>query len=103
MGNEVFPTCPRSSLQVMVLEGVVQDLRLVEPRCMGRSEAVAPPPATGPEVLSCQSGSVAGIAVVNQVHAAQLVMATLESLQLGDIVHGVFRLNARGFHSAGVN
>jgi hypothetical protein len=70
---------------------------------MGRCESVTPPPSTGLEVLSRESGGVAGIAVVNQVHPAQLVMSTLEPLQLPDIVRRIFRVNARRFHAAAVN
>src|ERR1035441_3648139 len=103
MGDELFPTSPRPSPQVAVPEGVVEDLGLVQPGRMGRCEPVTPPPATGLEVLSRESGGVAGIAVVNQIHPAQLVMATLESLQLPDIVRRVFGLNARRFHPAAMN
>ena len=103
MGDELFPTSPRPSPQVAIPEGVVEDLGLVQPGRMGRCEALTPPPATGLEVLSRESGGVAGIAVVNQVHTAQLVMATLESLQLPDIVRRVFGLNARRFHPAAMN
>ena len=46
---------------------------------------------------------MAGIAVVNQIHALQVVMATPESLQLLDIVRRVFRLDARRFHPAAMN
>src|SRR5271166_293595 len=103
VGDELLPACPRPSPQVVVPEGVVEDLGLIQPGRMGRCEPVTPPPATGLEVLSRQSSGVAGVAVVNQVHAAQLVMATLESLQLPDIVRRVFRLNARRFHPTTVN
>ena len=68
MGDELFPTCPRSSLEVSVPEGVVEDLGLIQPGRMRRCEPAAPPPAAGLEVLSCESGGMAGIAVVNQVH-----------------------------------
>ena len=87
----------------MVAEGVVEDLGLVEPGRMGRCESGTPPPVTGPEVLSRQPGGVAGVAVVNQVHASQVMMATPESPQLLDIVLRVLRLEARRFNPAAVN
>ena len=37
--------------QVVIAEGVVEDLGLVEPGRMGRCEPGTPPPATGPQVL----------------------------------------------------
>ena len=48
-------------------------------------------------------GCVAGVAVVNQVHASQVMMATPESLQFFDIVHCVLRFDARRLHQAAVN
>jgi len=70
---------------------------------VGRCEPRTPPPATGPEVVSCPAGSVAGIAVVDQVHAPQVMVATPESLQLLDGVRRVFPLKACRFHPAAVN
>src|SRR5271165_2662506 len=103
MSDELLPTRPRPAPQVVVAEGVVEDLGLVEPGRMGRCESGTPPPVTGPEVLSRQPGGVAGVAVVNQVHASQVMMATPESPQLLDIVLRVLRLEARRFHPAAVN
>ena len=103
MGDELFPTCPRSAPKIVVAECVVEDLRLVEPGRMGRCEPRTPPPAAGSEVVSCSLGGVAGIAVVYQVHAPQVMMATAEFLQLLDVVRRVFRLRACRFHPAVVN
>ena len=60
MGDELLPTRPRPAPQVVVAEGVVEDLGLVEPGRMGRCEPGTPPTMTGPEVVSCQPGGVAG-------------------------------------------
>src|SRR5438128_1349025 len=98
MGDELLPTRPRSSSQVVVAEGVVEDLGLVEPGRMSRCEPGTPPPATGSEVRARPPGGVAGITVVNQVHALQVSMATPESLQLRGVVRRVLRLDARRFH-----
>ena len=103
MGDELLPIPPRPSLQVVVAEGVVEDLGLVEPGRMGWCEPGTPPPATGPQILLREPCRVAGIAVVNQVHASQVMMATPESLQFFDIVHRVLRLDARRLHQAAVN
>ena len=103
MGDELLPIPPRPSPQVMVAEGVVEDLGLVEPGRMGRCEPGTPPPATGPQILLRELCRVAGVAVVNQVHAAKVMMTTAESLQFFDIVHRVLRLDARRFHQAAVN
>src|SRR6188472_113198 len=70
MGDELLPIPPRSSPQIVVAEGVVEDLGLVEPGRMGRCEPGTPPPATGPQILLRELCRVAGVAVVNQVHAA---------------------------------
>jgi hypothetical protein len=87
----------------VVPEGVVEDLGLIQPGRMGRYEPVTSPTAAGLEVFSRQPGGVAGVAVVNQAYAAQLVMATLESLQLPDVVRRIFRLNAFRFHRTTLN
>ena len=70
---------------------------------MGRREPRTPPPPTGPEVVSCSAGSVARIAVVYQIYASQVMMATPESLQFLDVVRRVLRLNACRFHPSAVN
>ena len=103
MGDELLPIPPRSSPQVVVAEGVVEDLGLVEPGRMGWCEPGMPPPATGPQIFLREPCCVAGIAVVNQVHASQVMMATPESLQFFDIVHCVLRFDARRLHQAAVN
>ena len=103
MSDELLSTPPRPAPQVVVAEGIVEDLGLIEPGRMGRSEPGTPPPATGSDVLLRQPGGVAGIAVVNQVHTPQVVMAMPESFQLLDVVGRVFGLDARRFHPAAVN
>lgn len=103
MGDELLPIPPRSSPQVVVAEGVVEDLGLVEPGRMGWCQPGMPPPATGPQIFLREPCCVAGIAVVNQVHASQVMMATPESLQFFDIVHCVLRFDARCLHQAAVN
>ena len=103
MGDEFLAIRPRPSPQIVVTEGVVKDLGLVEPRCMGRCEPGTPPPATRPQILLREPCCVAGITVVNQVHASQVMMAIPESLQFLDIVHRVLRLDARCFHQTAMN
>jgi hypothetical protein len=103
MGDELLPTRPRPASQVVVAEGIVQDLCLVEPGGMGRGEPRTPPPPTRPEVVSCPAGGMARIAIVDQVHAPQVMMATPESLQLLDVMRRVFPLDACRFHPAAVN
>ena len=70
---------------------------------MSRRESRTPPTATRPEVVSCPTGGVAGIAVVDQVHSPEVMMTTTESLQLLDVMRRIFRLNASRFHPAAVN
>jgi len=80
MGDELLLIPPRPSPQVVVPEGIVEDLGLVEPGRMDQCKPATPPPATGPQILLREPCRVAGIAVVNQVHASQVMMATPESL-----------------------
>lgn len=87
----------------MVAEGVVEDLCFVEPGGMGWREPGARLAPTAPEVVSCSAGSVARIAVVDQVYAPQVMMAMPESFQFVDVVRRVFRLNACCFHPAAVD
>jgi hypothetical protein len=70
---------------------------------MVRREPRTPPAPTGPEVVSCLAGGVVRIAVVDQVYAPQVMMATPESLQLLDVVRRIFCLNACRLHTAAVN
>jgi len=103
MGDELLLIPPRPSPQVVVTEGIIEDLGLVEPGRMDRCEPGTPPPATGPQILLREPCCVTGIAVVDQVHASQVMMVTPESLQFFDIVHRVLRLDARRLHQAAVN
>src|SRR5208337_1548881 len=103
MGDELLLIPPRPSPQVVVTEGIIEDLGLVEPGRMDRCEPGTPPPATGPQILLREPCCVTGIAVVDQVHALQVMMVTPESLQFFDIVHRVLRLDARRLHQAAVN
>src|SRR5258708_5227025 len=66
MLSELLPADPRSPLQVVVAERPHQQLRLVQPRGMGRREAGPPPiPATRP-IRRRVARRVAGVAVLDQ-------------------------------------
>src|SRR5512133_4014939 len=103
MGGELLPTRPRPTPQVMVAEGVIEQLGLVEPRGVGGREPGTPPTPTGPEVILGHPGGVAGVAILDQVHTPQVVMPMPERLQLLDIMQGVLRLDARRLHPTGVD
>src|SRR6202521_3671405 len=68
MRDELLPTAPGRSLQVMVLERSDQQLCLVQPGGVGRREAGPPPaPATRP-VFPRLPGRMAPGAVLGQEH-----------------------------------
>jgi hypothetical protein len=103
MGDELFSACPRPSPKIVVPECIVEDLCLIEAGRMGRCEPRTPPPVAGSKVVPCLLGGMAGIAIMDKVHAPQLMMATPEFLQLREVMCSIFRLGARRFHPAVVN
>jgi hypothetical protein len=103
MGHERLLTRPRPAPQVVVAECAVENFSLVEPARMGQCEPRTPPPATRPEVVSCPDGGVARIAVMDQVHAPEVMMTTTEPLQPLDVMCRIFRHWACRFHPAAVN
>src|SRR5207302_7131161 len=74
MGHEFRAAAPRITLQVVKPKGAVQQLRLIEPRCMDRSETRSPPIVTLTEIGFGRSRRVAGVAILNQIHPAEPTM-----------------------------
>src|SRR5438132_13683908 len=68
MVHELLATAPRISLQVVKSKGAIQQLRLIEPRGMNRSETWSPPIVTLTEIRFSRGCRVAGIAILNQIH-----------------------------------
>src|SRR5664280_2044959 len=94
MGDELVTARPRTPPQVVVTEGVVEQLGLIQPGGMGGCEPGTPPPATGPEVVPGRPGGMTGVAVLDQVHASQVSVAMTELLQLLDVMSRVLGLDA---------
>src|SRR5208337_4566236 len=68
MRDELLPTAPRRSLQVMVLERSDQQLCLVQPGGVGRREAGPPPAPATLLVFPRLPGRMARVAVLDQEH-----------------------------------
>src|SRR4051794_31936489 len=74
MGSELLLGLPRGTLQVIVLERVDENFRLVQPRRIGRRIPRLPPPVTLGKVPSRGPGDVAGSAVLDQENPTQLLV-----------------------------
>src|SRR5438067_478788 len=71
MFDELHPILPRAPLQVVIAERPYQQLRLVQPRRMGRREAGSPPAPTARTIRRRVAGGVTGVAVLDQEYALQ--------------------------------
>src|SRR6516162_7655121 len=74
MGLELFLALPGRPLQVIVLEGMDEDFRLVQPRRIGGRIPSSPPALTLGEILSRAACNVAGPAILNQEGPAELLV-----------------------------
>src|SRR5262245_10157337 len=70
MGLELFPALPRRPFQVIMLKRMDEDLRLVQPRRIGRRIPRFPPATGFGEIASRAGGYVARPAVLDQEDAA---------------------------------
>src|SRR5262249_53011587 len=86
MRLEFLLTRPGPWLQVIVFERMNQDLRLVEPRGVGRRIARSPPPVTpGKVALGC-GGDVARPAILDQEDSSQLLVVLVVEFQFGEVM-----------------
>src|SRR3954454_14942632 len=74
VGLELSPVLPGRPFQVIVLEGVDEDFRLVQPRGIGRRIPGSPPTTTVGEIASCAGRYVTGATVLDREDAAQLLV-----------------------------
>src|ERR1035437_2829230 len=72
---------PRTAFQVVVVEGVVEQLRLVQPGRTSRRQPGSPPTVTSGEVILGGLADVAGTTVMHQVDPFQPVVASSEMPQ----------------------
>src|SRR5271165_3164747 len=86
MGLELLLAPPRRPFQVIVLEGVDEDFRLVQPRGIGRRIPRPPPTTTVGEIALGAGSNVTGATVLDQEGAAQLLVLPVKQLQFGLIV-----------------
>src|SRR5512135_402986 len=98
MGNKLLATDPRPTPQGVVVERVVEQLGLIEPRGMRRGRAGPPPSSASLEIGSRRRGTMAGAASVDQEHASEPAMPLPEPPQLLDVVRGIVGSQAHGLH-----
>src|SRR4051794_34662830 len=66
MGSELILALPRRPFQVIVLEGMDEDFRLVQPRGIGRGIPRLPPTLTTGEVRPCVARYVTRPSILDQ-------------------------------------
>ena len=103
MGNKLLATDPRPTPQKVVVERVVEQLGLIEPRGMRRGRAGPPPSSASLEIGSRRRSTMAGAAIVDQEHASEPAMPLPEPPQLLDVVLGIVGSQAHGLHSPAVD
>ena len=103
MGNKLLATDPRPTPQEVVVERVVEQLGLIEPRGMRRGRAGPPPSSATLERGSRRRGHMAGAAIVDQEHASEPAMPLPEPPQLLDGVLGIVGSQAHGLHPPAVD
>jgi hypothetical protein len=89
---------PRPALQVPEVEGVIEQLSLVQPGGMSWRQTGVPPTATGSEILRRRLADVAGTAVMDQVNPPKATAVLSELFQGWDVVISVIGLQADCFH-----
>src|SRR3954468_21007884 len=95
MLDELGPTPPRASLEVVVTERLDARLRLVQPRGIHRGEAGSPPAIAPRPVRRRGASRMAGVPILDQEHPLQVAMAAAECPQLPDVVHSVLAVLGR--------
>src|SRR5437588_150501 len=100
MLDELGPTPPRATLEVVVTERLDPRLRLVQPRGIHWGEAVTPPAAAPRPVRRRRGRRVAGVAILHQEHSLQVAMAAAECPHLPDVVLRVLAVLGRHLQPA---
>src|SRR5207237_773718 len=90
MLNQLLPSGPRATFEVMIPKRLDQQLCLVQPRGMDRREAGTPPTLASRPVFRRVAGRVAGVPILDQEYALQSPMPPAKGFQLPDVVVGVF-------------
>ena len=89
MGDVSFTNGARPSLPAGEPEGVVEDLRLIEPRDVGRPHLGTPPTLSPGEVADRLADDAARAAVQKQEDTPESMMRPSESPQRRDEAHGI--------------
>jgi hypothetical protein len=100
MVDQCLPARPRTALQIVEAEGAVEQFALVEPGSMDRGES-RPPPGVRSEIFCGGGCGMAGIAILDEKDAAQVLMMLAELLQGSDVMAGILALRAEGLHLSG--
>src|SRR5215467_9321342 len=103
MLKQLLPTDPGTPFQVAVCKSPNQQLRLIQPGGMHRSETRTPPPPTTRPVGCRRARGMAGIAVLNQKHALHAPVPAAKRPRLPDIVVRILAGLGRNFHPTGVD
>jgi len=93
---------PRGAFQIMVTEGAIEQFGLIEPGGMDRGESRSPPGVVL-EIFTGSCSGVAGIPILDQKDAAQVMMALSKPLQSLDVMGSIFVRGTVGFHLAAVH
>src|SRR6266540_2648128 len=78
---EFITTTPRTTLEVVKSKGTVQQLSLIEPRSMNRSETRPPPAMTFVEKTLGRCSGVAGVTIMDQIDPFQPTVLAAEDRQ----------------------
>src|ERR1035438_9920031 len=81
MIDKSLAALPRPALQVPQAEGVVEQLRLVQPGGAGRCQLGSPPTLTGGEIILRDLAGMAGTAVMDQIDPPKPSVVPSELLQ----------------------
>ena len=100
--DQFLAAVPRATLQIVEAKGIVEQFRLIEPGGVHRCEARSPPRLLLEVVFGSCCG-MAGIAILNQKHTAQVPMVLSKLMQRLDVMVSVFIRRAGRFHATAVH
>src|SRR6266487_4020064 len=90
MIDQLIPSDPGATFEVVIPKRFDQQLRLVQPRRMDRCESGPPPTLATRPILRCVAGRVAGVAILDQEYPLQPPMPVAKGFQLADVVVRIF-------------
>src|SRR5258708_7866233 len=103
MVHAFLSAAPGATFQVMELKSTIQQLRLIEPRSVNRSETRPPPAMTVLKEGSGCRGGVTGIAILDQINSVEPTMPASKRRQGLGVMKRVFLLQEKYSHLSGVD